>query len=52
LVADGQYYILYVPKNSQIIANQIPYAWLAFLMVAMLSYFSSIRNSLKPLMPF
>jgi pimeloyl-ACP methyl ester carboxylesterase len=30
LVADGQYDILDVPKNSQIIANQIPYAWLAF----------------------
>jgi pimeloyl-ACP methyl ester carboxylesterase len=30
LVADGQYDILDVPKNSQIIANQIPYAWLTF----------------------
>ncbi|WP_353432337.1 alpha/beta hydrolase [Polynucleobacter sp. MWH-UH23A] len=30
LVADGQYDILDVPKNSQIIANQIPFAWLAF----------------------
>ncbi|QWD64052.1 alpha/beta fold hydrolase [Polynucleobacter sp. MWH-UH2A] len=30
LVADGQYDILDVPKNSQIIANQIPFAWLAY----------------------
>ena len=30
LVADGQYDILDVPKNSQIIANQIPFAWLTF----------------------
>jgi hypothetical protein len=29
-VADGQYDILDVPKNSQIIANQIPFAWLAY----------------------
>ena len=30
LVADGQFDILDVPKNSQIIANQIPFAWLAY----------------------
>ena len=30
LVADGQYDILDVPKNAQIIANQIPFAWLAY----------------------
>lgn len=30
LVADGQYDILDVPRNSQIIANQIPFAWLAY----------------------
>jgi pimeloyl-ACP methyl ester carboxylesterase len=30
LVADGQYDILDVPKNSQIIANQIPFAWLTY----------------------
>jgi pimeloyl-ACP methyl ester carboxylesterase len=30
LVADGQYDILDVPKNSQIIANQIPFSWLAY----------------------
>lgn len=30
LLADGQYDIVDLPKNSVIIANQIPYAWLAF----------------------
>lgn len=30
LVADGQYDILDAPKNSQIIANQIPFAWLTY----------------------
>lgn len=30
LVTDGRYDIIDVPKNSVIIANQIPYAWLAF----------------------
>ena len=30
LVADGRFDILDVPKNSQIIANQIPFAWLAY----------------------
>jgi pimeloyl-ACP methyl ester carboxylesterase len=31
LLADGRYDIIDVPKNSLIIANQIPYSWLAFL---------------------
>ncbi len=31
LLADGRYDIIDLPKNSIIIANQIPYAWLAFL---------------------
>lgn len=31
LLADGQYDIIDLPKNSVIIANQIPYAWTAFL---------------------
>lgn len=30
LLADGRYDIVDLPKNSVIIANQIPYAWLAF----------------------
>jgi pimeloyl-ACP methyl ester carboxylesterase len=30
MVADGRFDILDVPKNSQIIANQIPFAWLAY----------------------
>jgi len=30
LLADGRYDIIDLPKNSVIIANQIPYAWLAF----------------------
>ena len=30
LVADGRFDIIDVPKNSQIIANQIPFAWLAY----------------------
>jgi pimeloyl-ACP methyl ester carboxylesterase len=30
LLTDGQYDIIDLPKNSVIIANQIPYAWLAF----------------------
>jgi len=31
LLTDGRYDIIDLPKNSLIIANQIPYAWLAFL---------------------
>ncbi|MFN4173545.1 MAG: alpha/beta fold hydrolase, partial [Parachlamydiaceae bacterium] len=31
LLADGKYDIIDKPKNSLIIANQIPYSWLAFL---------------------
>ena len=31
LLADGRYDIIDLPKNSVIIANQIPYAWIAFL---------------------
>lgn len=31
LLADGRYDIIDLPKNSLIIANQIPYAWTAFL---------------------
>lgn len=31
LLADGRYDIIDLPKNSVIIANQIPYAWTAFL---------------------
>lgn len=31
LVADGQYDVIDISKNSSIIANQIPYAWLAYL---------------------
>ena len=31
LLADGKYDIIDLPKNSLIIANQIPYAWTAFL---------------------
>lgn len=30
LVADGRFDIIDVPKNAQIIANQIPFAWLAY----------------------
>jgi len=30
LVADGRFDIIDVPKNSQIVASQIPFAWLAF----------------------
>ena len=30
MVADGRFDILDVPKNSQIIANQIPFAWLTY----------------------
>jgi pimeloyl-ACP methyl ester carboxylesterase len=30
LLTDGRYDIVDLPKNSAIIANQIPYAWLAF----------------------
>jgi pimeloyl-ACP methyl ester carboxylesterase len=30
LLADGRYDIIDLPKNSVIIANQIPYSWLAF----------------------
>jgi pimeloyl-ACP methyl ester carboxylesterase len=30
LLADGRYDIVDLPKNSLIIANQIPYAWLSF----------------------
>jgi len=30
LLADGRYDIIDLPKNSAIIANQIPYSWLAF----------------------
>lgn len=30
LLADGRYDIIDLPKNSVIIANQIPYAWTAF----------------------
>jgi pimeloyl-ACP methyl ester carboxylesterase len=30
LVTDGRYDIIDLPKNSVIIANQIPYSWLAF----------------------
>lgn len=31
LIADGRYDIVDLPKNSLIIANQIPYSWTAFL---------------------
>jgi len=31
LLTDGRYDIIDLPKNSVIIANQIPYSWLAFL---------------------
>lgn len=31
LLADGRYDVIDLPKNSLIIANQIPYAWVAFL---------------------
>lgn len=30
LVTDGRYDVIDIPKNSEIIANQIPYAWLAY----------------------
>lgn len=30
LVTDGRYDVIDIPKNSQLIANQIPYSWLAF----------------------
>lgn len=30
LVTDGRYDVIDMPKNSEIIANQIPYAWLAY----------------------
>lgn len=30
LLADGRYDVVDMPKNSQIIANQIPFAWLAY----------------------
>jgi pimeloyl-ACP methyl ester carboxylesterase len=30
LVTDGRYDLIDIPKNSEIIANQIPYAWLAY----------------------
>jgi pimeloyl-ACP methyl ester carboxylesterase len=30
LVADGRFDIIDVPKNAQIIANQIPYSWLTY----------------------
>lgn len=30
LVTDGRYDVIDIPKNSQLIASQIPYSWLAF----------------------
>jgi len=30
LVTDGRYDVIDIPKNSQLIANQIPYSWLAY----------------------
>jgi pimeloyl-ACP methyl ester carboxylesterase len=30
LVTDGRYDVIDIPKNSEIIANQIPFAWLAY----------------------
>ncbi|WP_114689923.1 alpha/beta fold hydrolase [Polynucleobacter necessarius] len=30
LVTDGRYDVIDIPKNSQLIASQIRYAWLAF----------------------
>jgi pimeloyl-ACP methyl ester carboxylesterase len=30
LVTDGRYDVIDIPKNSQLIASQIPYAWLAY----------------------
>lgn len=30
LVSDGRYDVLDIPKNSQLIASQIPYSWLAY----------------------
>lgn len=30
LVTDGRYDVIDMPKNSEVIANQIPYAWLAY----------------------
>lgn len=30
LVTDGRYDVIDIPKNSELIANQIPYAWLAY----------------------
>lgn len=30
LVSDGRYDVIDIPKNSQLIANQIPYSWLAY----------------------
>jgi pimeloyl-ACP methyl ester carboxylesterase len=30
LVSDGRYDIIDIPKNSQLIANQIPFSWLAY----------------------
>ena len=30
LVTDGRYDVVDIPKNSAVIANQIPYAWLAY----------------------
>lgn len=30
LVTDGRYDVIDIPKNSQLIANQIPYSWVAY----------------------
>lgn len=30
LITDGRYDVIDIPKNSQLIANQIPYSWLAY----------------------
>jgi hypothetical protein len=30
LLADGQFDVVDIPKNSLIIANQIPFSWMAY----------------------
>jgi pimeloyl-ACP methyl ester carboxylesterase len=30
LITDGRYDVIDIPKNSQLIASQIPYSWLAY----------------------
>jgi pimeloyl-ACP methyl ester carboxylesterase len=45
LVTDGRSDVVDPPKNSRMIANQIPFAWLAFLKAA-IPFFSSLTRSL------